>query len=163
MKNIPERIQKLGTESNTKHKPGYYYKKNGTYEPVSFGTYYENCLAFAKTDVLEAVVVVITVVAVIDSLYPGLKILSVDFLLVIDVSIKDESTNKCETEPARVGTFVGVSVGAPVGAAEGKEVGSVDGCPVGLYVKVVAISAIYPSVFKYKCIYCQSDHFSSVS
>ena len=32
MFSIPARLQRLGNDSNTKDKPGYYYKVNGSYQ-----------------------------------------------------------------------------------------------------------------------------------
>jgi long-chain acyl-CoA synthetase len=49
MLSIPARLQKLGTDPATKDKPGYYSKKNGTYQSETFGSYYNSCLAFAKS------------------------------------------------------------------------------------------------------------------
>ena len=49
MLSIPARLQRLGTDSNTKGKPGYYYKVNGTYQSKTFNSYYQSCLSFAKS------------------------------------------------------------------------------------------------------------------
>ena len=49
MLSIPSRLQKLGTDSQSKDRAGYFCKEQGRYQPRSFASYYQSCLDFAKS------------------------------------------------------------------------------------------------------------------